>query len=96
MRVPVGRYGVRRRVMTAALWWGVTALVAACVVLAAALWVIRVVGAWAWVLASGTQDRIAELDLVMDAPALVDDPAGSGDVVEGVVVSVRGEETVGS
>lgn len=80
--------------VTAALWWGVTALVAACVVLAAALWVIRVVGAWAWVLASGTQDRIAELDLVMDGPALVDAPAGPGGVAWGVLASCD-EEMVG-
>jgi hypothetical protein len=92
---PVGRYGVHRQVTGAALWVGCAALVVACAVLAAALWVIRTVGWWAWVLALGTQDRIAELDLVMDVPLLADAAAGPGGVVEGVVVSVPYEETGG-
>jgi hypothetical protein len=95
MRVPVGRYGVHRQVRSVALWVGFAALVVACVVLTATVWVIWTVGRWAWVLAVGTQDRIAELDLVMDVPLLAEPMARPGGVVEGVVVSVRneGEET---
>lgn len=92
MRRPVGRYGVYRQVRVAALWLGVAALAAAVAVLAAGLWVVRVVGAWVWVLASRTRERVAVLDLVMDGPPRAEGPAGSGGVVEGVVVSVRYED----
>jgi hypothetical protein len=87
---PVGRYGVHRRVVTVALWLGCGVLVAVWGLLLALVGLIRVVGGWMRGLALGTQDRIAELDLVDGPRPRVS--VSRGAVVDGVVVSVRYED----